>query len=268
VKSSSSNKSPPSKTRTPASSKTAKASSRAPAARTSRTAAKEPARAPTPKAAARTAAPAPLANVGRDDKRKQILKAAVKVFAERGYDGCRISDVAEEAGVAYGLVYHYFGNKDGLLASVFDTNWAVFQKAIEEIADGPGSTREKLTQIIEFVFSAFEMAPLVVKVLVLEFGRSARLGAALAEPEVSRVFQTLARIFDDARNSGELAPGVDPNAMSMLFMGVLETAFVSFVFRGRAQTEGRTISRNVVDAMKRSVLALLTTGGFVPVDRR
>ena len=113
----------------------------------------------------------------KDDKRKQILKAAVKVFAEKGYHGCRISDVAEEAGVAYGLVYHYYGNKDGLLASVFDTNWAVFAKAVGDVADADGlSMFEKLQQIVELAFQAFEMFPRVVKVLVLEFGRNARLG--------------------------------------------------------------------------------------------
>ena len=53
------------------------------------------------------------------EKRRAILHAAVRVFAERGYHGCRIADVAREARVAYGLVYHYFQNKDELLESVF-----------------------------------------------------------------------------------------------------------------------------------------------------
>jgi TetR/AcrR family transcriptional regulator, fatty acid metabolism regulator protein len=38
------------------------------------------------------------------DKRRQILDAAVRVFARRGFNGCRVSDIADEAGVAYGLV--------------------------------------------------------------------------------------------------------------------------------------------------------------------
>ena len=165
----------------------------------------------------------------RDDRRKQILKAAVKVFAERGYHGCRISDVAEEAGVAYGLVYHYFGNKDALLASVFDTNWAFFQKAVDEIAASPLPMIDKLHQIVGIAFQAFEMAPLVVKVLVLEFGRNARLGEALDNPAVARVFKTLAHIFEEGKRNGELFEGIDPRAMSVLFIGSLETAFVSFV---------------------------------------
>ena len=75
-----------------------------------------------------------------DERKKQILKAAVEVFAERGYHGCRISDVADRAGVAYGLVYHYFGNKEALLDHIFQANWEVFGKALEDVAAQEGLT--------------------------------------------------------------------------------------------------------------------------------
>ena len=70
----------------------------------------------------------------KDDRKGQILRAAARVFADKGYHECRISDVADEAGVAYGLVYHYFGTKDGLLAAIFDANWAFFARAIDDCA--------------------------------------------------------------------------------------------------------------------------------------
>jgi TetR/AcrR family fatty acid metabolism transcriptional regulator len=196
----------------------------------------------------------------KDDKRKQILKAAVKVFAEKGYHGCRISDVAEEAGVAYGLVYHYYGNKDGLLASVFDTNWAVFAKAVNDVADTAGlSMFEKLSQIVELAFQAFELFPLVVKVLVLEFGRNARLGETLESPAVAEVLGSIARIFEDGRRSGELFEGIDPYAMSVIFMGTLETAFVSFVLTsGGARSKMQ--SNVTLDKMKSTLLAMTKRG--------
>lgn len=193
----------------------------------------------------------------KDDKRKQILRAAVKVFAEKGYHGCRISDVAEEAGVAYGLVYHYFGNKDGLLSSVFDTNWAFFSKAVEDIAGAPSlSMYAKLKQVVELAFQAFEIAPLTVKVLVLEFGRNARIGEALENPAVTRVFAAIARIFEDGRKNGELAEGVDPYAMSVLFMGALETAFVSFVLTNSG-TRSNIQNNITIDTMKSTLLAIV-----------
>jgi TetR/AcrR family fatty acid metabolism transcriptional regulator len=194
-----------------------------------------------------------------DDRRKQILKAAVKVFAEKGYHGCRISDVAEEAGVAYGLVYHYYGNKDGLLSAVFDTNWSFFAKAIDEVASAEASMTDKLGQIIELTFSAFEMYPLVVKVLVLEFGRNARLGEALENAHVAKVFRSIAKIFEDGKKSGELSEGLDPHAMSILFIGSLETAFVSFVLTHNG-ARSKVQSSVTLESMKSSLVSLLRHG--------
>ena len=53
------------------------------------------------------------------DKRRLILDAAIRVFARRGFHHCRVSDVADEAGVAYGLVYHYFESKEEILNTLF-----------------------------------------------------------------------------------------------------------------------------------------------------
>ena len=53
------------------------------------------------------------------DRRRQILDAAVKVFARNGFHRARVGDIAEEAGVAYGLVYHYFSSKEALLETIF-----------------------------------------------------------------------------------------------------------------------------------------------------
>lgn len=222
----------------------------------------------TPAAGRREAAPARVApkgaapaNGAKDDRRKQILKAAVKVFAEKGYHGCRISDVAEEAGVAYGLVYHYYGNKDGLLSSVFDTNWAFFAKAVDEIADSAAPMRDKLSHIVELAFQAFEMAPLVVKVLVLEFGRNARLGEALDNPQVARVFRSITRIFEEGKKTGELLEGIDPAGMSILFIGALETAFVSFVLTNNG-TRSKVQSAVSLDTMKKTLIAMLHRGAL------
>lgn len=197
----------------------------------------------------------------RDGRRKQILGAAAKVFADRGYHGARISDVAEEAGVAYGLVYHYFGNKEGLLREIFESNWRFFAKAIEQIAAVEASSQEKLRQIIEFIVNAFEVAPYVVKVLVLEFGRSSRLGDALDEPDVNRVFRAVFAIFKDASRRGELDPACDPWALTVLFLGALESTLASFVFPAHGDANHLLDTRLV--ATRETLLATFTRGLFV-----
>src|SRR3954470_5456245 len=53
-------------------------------------------------------------------KRDTILRAAIDVFAERGYFNAQVADVARAAGVAAGTVYLYFRSKDDLLVSIFE----------------------------------------------------------------------------------------------------------------------------------------------------
>src|SRR3954447_16209120 len=60
------------------------------------------------------------------DKREAILRAAVKVFAQRGYFNSKVADIAAEAGIADGTVYLYFKSKDEILHSIFDQAMAVF----------------------------------------------------------------------------------------------------------------------------------------------
>ena len=62
-----------------------------------------------------------------------ILDAAIRVFARQGFHSCRVSDVADEAGVAYGLVYHYFSSKEEILNTLFTERWQLMLDAIVEI---------------------------------------------------------------------------------------------------------------------------------------
>ena len=63
-----------------------------------------------------------------EDKRRQLLDAAVRVFARKGFHASRVGDIAEEAGVAHGLLYHYFKSKDEVLQAVFHENWSLLSR--------------------------------------------------------------------------------------------------------------------------------------------
>ena len=79
------------------------------------------------------------------DKRRIILDAAVRVFARDGFHKCRVSDIADEAGVAYGLVYHYFSSKEEILNTLFTERWQLMLDAIVEIdSRSELSARDKL----------------------------------------------------------------------------------------------------------------------------
>ncbi|MBI3180792.1 MAG: TetR/AcrR family transcriptional regulator [Myxococcales bacterium] len=168
-----------------------------------------------------------MSNGKEVDRRRTILRAAVEVFAKKGYHGCRIADVAKEAKVAYGLVYHYFKNKDELLRSVFEAGWAGFVSRLREAAQAGSTLEEKVRGVVRVAFDSYRQDPRAVKVLILEIGRSGgrvNRGGAFAE-----VIQLATAMFEEARVRGELAAGADPLLCAAMLFGAIELALTAFV---------------------------------------
>ena len=107
------------------------------------------------------------------DKRRMILDAAVRVFARQGFHTCRVSDIADEAGVAYGLVYHYFQSKDEVLDTLFLERWNVMLEAIGEIDSQQIPARDKLYGIASFIIESYRHDPELMKVIIVEVTRAA-----------------------------------------------------------------------------------------------
>src|SRR5215831_2703205 len=93
------------------------------------------------------------------DKRRVILDAAVRVFARQGFHTCRVSDIADEAGVAYGLVYHYFSSKEEILDTLFLERWDVMLAAIAEADRSDVGPRDKLRAIASFIVDSYRHDP-------------------------------------------------------------------------------------------------------------
>jgi TetR/AcrR family fatty acid metabolism transcriptional regulator len=172
------------------------------------------------------------------ERRRTILRAAIDVFARKGYHGCRIADVAKEAGVAYGLVYHYFKNKDELLETVFDTGWSGFVTRVRAVVETEGTLAEKVRGIVDVAFEAYRVDPRAVKVLILEIARSpagSRINRQTAFVDAIRLSSGL---FAQAKESGELRADMDPQLASALLFGNIEMGLTAFVV-------GLTDSRDV-----------------------
>ena len=197
---------------------------------------------------------------GEPEKRRAILHAAVKVFAGKGYHGCRIADVAKEAGVAYGLVYHYFRDKEELLESVFAEQWTIFITALRAIVDGPGTAGDHLASICRFAIDVFRTAPDAVRVLLLEVARTPNtLRAGSTRQTFDETLGIVAGVIRRGRDAGEFRPDVDPVVAAAALLGTLEltlTGMVVGLIRGTSDDE--------IDGVKDSVVKLVLRGIAAP----
>jgi TetR/AcrR family fatty acid metabolism transcriptional regulator len=210
-------------------------------------------RAPT----SRSAAPVDVET--EPEKRRAILHAAVKVFAEKGYAGCRIADVARQAGVAYGLVYHYFQSKDELLESVFAEQWMIFIQSIRAVAEGPGTAPEQLASMCRFAIDVFRTAPAAVRVLLLEVARTPNaLRAGSTRQTFESALGLVADVVRRGQASGELRAGLDPMVAAAGVLGALElalTGMVVGVIRGGTEEDVERAKESVVGFVLGGVLA-------------
>jgi AcrR family transcriptional regulator len=199
----------------------------------------------------------------RRAKQDDILEAATRVFARRGYHGARISDIAHEAGIAYGLVYHYFRNKEEILRTIFEQRWSAFLHVVDRIADGPGDAGEKLHALAGLILFAYRRRPDWVKVLVFEIQRSSRFSQPEQIRAVGRLFQSVGRVVRGGQERGELRSDLDPDVACLAFIGALETMITSQVLGVMRLAEEPDASD---DRTVRSVVELFLRGLQRPQD--
>ena len=161
------------------------------------------------------------------DKRQLILGAAVRVFAREGYHTCRVGQIAEEAGDAYGLVYHYFGSKDELLETIFRQTWTDMLARVREVEESGRPAREQIRQVAAVVLRTWRRDRDLVRVLVREVIRSEHLQHRVEE--IADAFHALERIIRSGQERGELRRDLDARLASVVLYGALEEILSGWV---------------------------------------
>jgi len=172
------------------------------------------------------------------DKRRLILDAAVRVFARQGFNGCRVSDIADEAGVAYGLVYHYFRSKDEVLDTLFLERWNVLLEAIRETDQQDISPREKLYAIASFIVDSYRHDPDLMKVIIVEVTRAANSFGRTHLSKIGEAYGLIAEIVRKAQADGSFRDSVSPQFAAMAFYGAIEQVLTGWIFGLLEQEEG------------------------------
>ena len=186
----------------------------------------------------------------------------MRVFARSGYHTSRVGDIAEEAGVAHGLLYHYFESKEALLEAVFRETWTDLLEAIQGVETSDEPAREQLRQVAAIMLRSWRRTPDLVRVLVQEIARSAELHKRF--DELGEAFDAIERIVARGQADGSFRDDLDPRLASWIFYGALEEILTGWVLgrlpdgdEGVAQAE-----RTVVEVIAGGLAAapVRTTG--------
>jgi len=164
------------------------------------------------------------------DKRRLILAAAVRVFARQGFHACRVADIADEAGVAYGLVYHYFNSKDEILDTLFLERWNVMLELIREVDGESVPVREKLAAIASFIVESYRHDPDLMKVIIVEVTRAANSFGDTHIDTIRDAYELIGGMIEKAQADGVFKTDIEPRFAAMAFYGAIEQLLTGWIF--------------------------------------
>jgi AcrR family transcriptional regulator len=174
---------------------------------------------------------APIARTkATPDKRRVILDAAVRVFARQGFHACRVSDIADEAGVAYGLVYHYFASKEEVLDTLFLERWNVMLEVIREVDAEQIPVRDKFTAIASFIVDSYQHHPDLMKVIIVEVTRAANSFGQTHLGQITEAYELIGQIVTRAQREGVFKPEIEARFAAMAFYGAIEQLLTGWIF--------------------------------------
>jgi len=195
------------------------------------------------------------------DKTTVILDAAIKVFADKGYFGARVSDIAKEAGIAYGLVYHYFDSKEDLLISIFRTRWENFLNAIKRQIETEDDPREMVRGIISFLFHSYKNNPRMIEVMIIDVVKASRFFSGENVRHFKVAFELITKIVEIGQSGGRFKAEIDPTLAAYSIFGSVERIMLKWIVDGV-----RSITANEANEATDMLTATLLDGLSVCPD--
>ncbi|GAC1344628.1 MAG: hypothetical protein NVSMB29_18340 [Candidatus Dormibacteria bacterium] len=198
---------------------------------------------------------APRRTARGERTRERILEAATEVFARRGLHGTRVSDIAEQAGIAYGLVYHHFRNKDEILAAIYHERWGDYLDYVTELRHAQLPFAERIAKLVHFLVETYRQEPHLMTVMINEISRSYEFIESHDIGSMLVVFDAIEDIVEQGRRARQIRDDIDPKLVAYAVLGIAEMVLTGYVMG--------TLRRNLREdyaADERQLVALLLRG--------
>jgi TetR/AcrR family transcriptional regulator, fatty acid metabolism regulator protein len=191
--------------------------------------------------------------VAAEEKRRTILDAAARVFARKGFHTSRVGDIAEEAGVAHGLLYHYFSSKDEVLETIFREHWTTLLERVHEAEQSGDDPIEQLRGIAAAMFEGWLNEPDVVRVVVREIARTEEISEHVGE--LVRPIGAIRRVIERGQAQGVLRDDLDASMAAVIFYGGIDELISGWVL-GRIPGDADEVAaaeRHLVEVLRRGL---------------
>ena len=167
------------------------------------------------------------------EKPQQIVEAAVRVFARKGYFNSRVSDIAREAGIAAGTIYLYFDTKEEILITLFREKMAGFVATVRKAIAGESDAVAKLRRLVRLHFQILEDNPELAEVVQVELRQGQKLFRGPATQEIAAYFALIASVFEEGAAAGRFARDLPVKVATKMLFGAMDQMATSWVLGKR-----------------------------------
>lgn len=168
------------------------------------------------------------------DKREAILRAAIKVFARRGYFNSKVADVAKEAGIADGTVYLYFKSKDEILHSIFDRAMAEFiAEGRAELAEME-NPQDKLRRIAELHLEKLGADRDLAIVFQVELRGSTKFMQEFSAAGFAEYLDIIQQVFIEGQRKGIFYKNLKPIVCAKILYGALDEMVTNWILSNKS----------------------------------
>lgn len=162
----------------------------------------------------------------KKDKQTLIFKAALRVIKDNGFHKARMADIAREAGISYGLVYHYFGTKEELFDAILKRWWDGLFGLMGELRHSTDEVPEKLRRLIHYFLDTYQRVPELASIFITEISRSTTNLSAGRLDHFKKFMSLTEELISKGQDKGILRSDTKSRYLTYIFLGALET-FVS-----------------------------------------
>jgi len=170
------------------------------------------------------------------ERKQKIIDAALKVFAVKGFNSAKISDIAKEASIADGTVYIYFKKKDDIIISLFQNKMGGFNKLLKEKVEEVETAVEKLKTFISIHLETLSQRRELAEIFTIELRQSSKFMENYQDTELKDYSKLLMSIIDLGKKDGVFKNDIHTSIIWQFIFGILDQTVLTWV-RKEGSTE-------------------------------
>jgi len=191
------------------------------------------------------------------DCRINLIAAATPLFAEKGYNGVGVRELAVAAGVNLAMISYYFGGKEGLYAAVLNKQFAVLNR-VAELKDMKVDPMQKFDLYLRATVARYRRYPHLLRFYTSELTNPTPCFAAIVKPAIRGVLQILIDAFSEGLSQEKFREGLNPTDTALALVGMINFYFLLEPATGdmvnRAPERDEELIRHIMDIFSRGIV--------------